>query len=448
MSPVIKKGTFSDNFNMKAKKSVFFPIISLFTVLCFSQNAGENSAGNANQNQNVQKNIPVNENLVVLQSDLAVEQSYDENGNKNGVNLYIRKKGSIESVMLTETTKDPSGKADNFAYRATEYNEINGNEIRYLDGKELKSEYSKYSLISSTVVNHEKLGECFHIFIPPVLQWGYPWSRSGTVKIGKGTFVNIRTFSKKYCDYTGDFQDNPFMFDFVPVKYENHGTAEKNETEEEVFDEVDFILTDNYNCEAAENFREIADCGSGLLVYSKGPETLAQDLLDCVDAINPKKEADIVFAVDTTGSMKDDMECLRNQWIPSFFNQLKQFDDVRIGLLFYRDYGDGYNYKSLPVKPFSFTRDAEKFKKYLNSAVIHGNEGGDVPEAVYEALYSCMEFYDWRKTAEKKIILIGDAQPHPKPRGIKKISKEDVILLAKDKSIIVDCIILPENKGK
>ncbi|MCI5523258.1 MAG: VWA domain-containing protein, partial [Spirochaetia bacterium] len=70
------------------------------------------------------------------------------------------------------------------------------------------------------------------------------------------------------------------------------------------------------------------------------------------------------------------------------------------------------------------------------------------PEAVYEALYSCIEFYDWRKTAEKKIILIGDAQPHPKPRGIKKISKEDVILLAKDKSIIVDCIILPENKGK
>ena len=158
MSPVIKTASYSDNFNMKAKKSVFFLIISLFTVLCFSQNAGENSAGNANQNQNVQKNIPVNENLVVLQSDLAVEQSYDENGNKNGVNLYIRKKCSIECVMLTKTTKDPIGKAENFAYRATEYNEINGNEIRYLDGKELKSEYSKYSLISSTVVNHEKLG--------------------------------------------------------------------------------------------------------------------------------------------------------------------------------------------------------------------------------------------------------------------------------------------------
>ena len=99
--------------------------------------------------------------LLVRQNDIVVESaSFDA-----GVNLYIRKKPGMESVMLVETTKDPAGKADNYAYRATEWNAVNGDEIRYLDGKPLVSQYSQYSLISSTVVNHPVLGECFHIYI-------------------------------------------------------------------------------------------------------------------------------------------------------------------------------------------------------------------------------------------------------------------------------------------
>ena len=40
------------------------------------------------------------------------------------------------------------------------------------------------------------------------------------LEIGKGTFINIRTFEKKYADYSGNFMDSPFMFDLVkrPVK--------------------------------------------------------------------------------------------------------------------------------------------------------------------------------------------------------------------------------------
>ena len=54
--------------------------------------------------------------------------------NSAGYHLYIRKKSGIESVMLVETTKDPEGKEDNYSYRALDYNSVNGDEIRYLDG--------------------------------------------------------------------------------------------------------------------------------------------------------------------------------------------------------------------------------------------------------------------------------------------------------------------------
>lgn len=380
--------------------------------------------------------------MQVLGSDLAVERHFDESGASNGVDVYIRAKGGIKSVMLVETTKDPEGKESNYAYRSDQWNPVNGDEIRYLNGRELNSEYSKYSLISSTVVRHEKLGECFHIYVPEILHYGYPWSRHGTVRIDRGTFINIRTFEKPYGDYTGRYMDNAFMFDFGEIQKKPEVVVPP--VKEPEVEEI--ILTDDYNSLAAEKFAEIAKDGSGLLYYST-PEKLTEDLLSAVDSIVPHDKADVVFAIDTTGSMKDDMEKLRNEWVPKLLEQIKEFEDIRLGLLFYRDYNDTYNYKGLPVKFFDFTRNSSQFTKDLNSAVIHGNEGGDIPEAVYEALYASLTLYDWRKDAKRKIILIGDAEPHPKPRGPKKISREKVVDLAKSKNIVFDCIIVPDEKA-
>lgn len=401
--------------------------------------------------------------MQVLPDDIIVSSRLGADGKQNGIDLYIRKKPQINSVMLVETTKDPEEKEANYAYRAGEWNEVNGNEKRYLNGRELNSDYSKYSLISSTVVRQEKLGECFHIYIPETIYFGYPWSRNGSVKIGRGTFINIRTFEKPYGDYTGRFMDNAFMFDLgkkeppkepplviepnVRPRYD-FGIEEIPEpiVEEPVKEEPVITLTDDYNSIAAEKFAAIAKDGNGLLFYSN-PEKLTADLIASVENITPHKKADVVFAIDTTGSMKDDMEKLRKEWVPQLLDQIKEFEDIRLGLLFYRDYNDTYNYKGLPVKFFDFTRNASQFTKNLNTVLIHGNEGGDIPEAVYEALYAGLNFYEWRSDAKRKIILIGDAEPHPKPRGPKKISSEMVMELSRQKGIVLDCIIVPDEKA-
>lgn len=380
--------------------------------------------------------------MQVLADDVLLIPHADETGKKNGFDLYVRKKDSIKSVMLVETTKDPEGKEPNYAYRAATWNAVNGDEIRYLNGRELNSQSAKYSLISSTVTRHAKLGECFHIYIPEVLHYGYPWTRHGTVSITKGTFINIRTFEKPYGDYTGRYMDNAFMFDF------GKAPEKKPEPEPEVIPEPvpepEVVLTDDYNSVAAEKFAEIAK--DGVIYYSK-PEKLTEDLLKAVEDMGTGV-ADVVFAIDTTGSMKDDLEKLKAEWVPALLEQVKKFKDIRLGLLFYRDYNDSYNYKGLPVKYFDFTRNTNQFTKNLNTVRIRGNEGGDIPEAVYEALYAGLNFYGWRKGAVKKIILIGDAEPHPKPRGPKKITQEKVMQMAKEKDVTLDCIIVPDDKGK
>ena len=89
-----------------------------------------------------------------------------------------------------------------------------------------------------------------------------------------------------------------------------------------------------------------------------------------------------------------------------------------------------------------------EFEANLNGFVIKGTEGGDIPEAVYEAMYASMEFYKWQPDAVKKIILIGDAEPHPRPRGSGKYSKDLVLKLSAEKEITIDAIITPDDKGK
>ncbi|MBQ9621991.1 MAG: VWA domain-containing protein [Treponema sp.] len=414
------------------------------------------------------------EDILIHPEDLRLV--YDDGANfdsAKGYHLYIRKKTRIESVMLVETTKDPEGKEDNYAYRALEYNSINGDEIRYLNGKVLDSPGAKYPLMDSTPEPDPVFGEAFHIFIPSEIAYGYPWTRNGVLKIGRGTFINIRSFEKKYGDYTGDYADNPFMFDLgkavakkrplpppepepdfpeieepavrepeVPAPVPEPLEPESVDEEPEVI-----LLTDDYNPDAAESFKNIAAFGGGEMVYSKGPETLPDDIMAALDRIGNKDEADVVFAIDTTGSMKDDIQKLRKVWIPQMFEKIKDFKSLRLGLLLYRDYGDTYKWMNLPVKKFEFTDRIEDLRKNLNGFHIYGTEGGDIPEAVYEALFASLEYYNWRSSAERKIILIGDAEPHPKPRGSGKYSKELVASLAEQKGIKIDAIIVPDNKS-
>ena len=366
-----------------------------------------------------------------------------------GYHLYVKKLPNVNSILLTETTKDPEGKSDSYAYRAQEYNSINGDEIRYLDGKKLESEGAKYSLVDSTPENTSFFGPAFHIYIPETIVYGYEWSRNGQITIGKGTFINIRSFEKPYADYTGDYMDSPFMFDLKVTKKVVKKPAPKVQpkpdpepiNEPEPVDEPETVLTDDYNPVASEKFKEFSDD----IIYSKGPETIIEDIRGLLDDIEDKDNLDLVFAIDATGSMKNDLDKLKTDMYPLLTELFGNTPGARVGLLFYRDYGDTFKYMDLPVKVFPFTSNFTSFSKNLNSIRIYGKEGGDIPEAVYEAMYASCEFYSWRNTAQKKIILIGDAEPHPTPRGIGRYSKDYVMGIAESRKIKIHSILLPKD---
>ena len=341
--------------------------------------------------------------------DLRIEQRVD-----GGFHLFIRARGDIGSVLLTESTRDPQMVNDNYAYRAPQWNVINGDEIRILDGVPIPRESRIYSLIDSTVEADPVFGWAFHIYIPYILNYGYEGGRHGEVYVTDGTYLNIRTFALPYADYRGPFRDNPFEMKVTqePLPGPPEG---------------------NFMKDTIDAFTEIAKSGNGELIYSTGPDDLLERIRYALEK-EKGRNLDLVICLDTTGSMRDDIDEVRKGLIPILQELIAQFASFRIGMVLYKDYYDEYLTRVIP-----FTSDFNAFQRTLNAIRVGG--GRDIPEAVYEALYEGATKFPWENES-RLMILIGDAPPHPRPRG--KITSEMVDAVIAEKDIKVHAIILPQ----
>jgi hypothetical protein len=348
------------------------------------------------------------QDLGISAGDLRIEQRVD-----GGFHLFIRKKPDIASVLLVESTKDPRMRENNYAYRAGQRNAVNGDERRILNGVPLPDN-RYWSIIDSTPEPHPELGEAFHLYIPYLIYYGYEDTRHGEVYVVDGTYFNLRAFNLPYGDYRGPFLDNPYVLRVTQKPLE--GRPE-----------------DNYMHDTVDAFEEIAKTGGGDLVYSTGPEDLVDRIKELLDR-EKGKTVDIVLCLDTTSSMRDDIDEVRRALIPMLNRTIAEFASFRIGMILYKDYYEEYLNRVIP-----FTDDFTRFQRTLNGIRVGG--GRDIPEAVYEALYEGITKFPWQ--AESRIlILIGDAPPHPRQRG--KISKEMVDREVADRGVKVNVIILPQ----
>lgn len=128
-----------------------------------------------------------------------------------------------------------------------------------------------------------------------------------------------------------------------------------------------------------------------------------------VEAAAPAQVLDLMFMVDTTGSMDDELSYLQAELadvIERVRTQVGQDTTFRVSVNFYRDEGDQY-----VVKPFAFTTDIDQAIEDLNAQDANG--GGDIPEAVDAALASAVDGHEWSGSAVARLcFLVLDAPPH------------------------------------
>ena len=125
------------------------------------------------------------------------------------------------------------------------------------------------------------------------------------------------------------------------------------------------------------------------------------------NACNSVKAVDIMFVVDATGSMGDEINYLKSEVkdVIKKSIQSQQNLDVRIGSVFYRDANDEY---LTTVSPLN--KNLDKVYEFISDQSAAG--GGDYPEAVDAALEEAIA-QKWSANAVSRIIfLLLDAPPH------------------------------------
>ena len=126
-------------------------------------------------------------------------------------------------------------------------------------------------------------------------------------------------------------------------------------------------------------------------------------------AVNERPVVDVVFVLDTTGSMSGLIQTAKEKiWsIATTMAAAQPTPDIRIGLVAYRDRGDAY-----VTKIVDLSDDLDSV--YATLMDFQADGGGDGPESVNAALFDAVHNMAWsqRDQAYQVIFLIGDAPPH------------------------------------
>lgn len=158
--------------------------------------------------------------------------------------------------------------------------------------------------------------------------------------------------------------------------------------------------------------------------YEQGTITYQFDVTN-----NTENNIDIMFVVDATGSMGDEIDFLKAELL-DVINRVKNENvnsNLRLGSVFYRDDGDEY-----VVKNFNLTNDITSIYNSVNQQDANG--GGDFPEAVDQALETAITQQTWNPSAVSRLLfLILDAPPHYYSNVLDKLNNQ--ISLAAEKGI-------------
>ncbi|MCG8571001.1 MAG: VWA domain-containing protein [Spirochaetes bacterium] len=320
-----------------------------------------------------------------------------------GYELYIRQKNGVKSILLTESQKDPQKKKTNYGLRTRQYFPPNGDEIRILDNRILHTKYEAFFLVDSTLENHPTLGKAFHFYLPEEVIFGYDWTRNGVIHIHPGIKVNLRLFSKKYSDYTGQFLDQ-----WITLKFS--------------------YSENNFRPNLINDFNDL----SNQVIIKSENDSLEDIFLSITDYTDPGELAEIIFIIDVTDSMKEEMPVFKKIF-PQLISELKnKIDRLKIGFILYRDYGENFIARRLEM-----SENIPEVKNLVNRLGILG--GMDIPEAVNEAIFQLQD-YNF-ETQNPLAVLFGDAPAHPKPRG--EITRQKALQVVDQQNIKLIAICLP-----
>ena len=135
-------------------------------------------------------------------------------------------------------------------------------------------------------------------------------------------------------------------------------------------------------------------------------------------ACNPLYDMDIMFVIDATGSIQDEIAYLKSELQDVVLRtSLSDSFSIRTGAVFYKDKWDDFL-----TKVSDLNYDTEATISFLGNHIIGG--GGDYPEAMDAGLDKALE-QEWNMEALNRIIfLVLDAPPHDDAEVMERLASQ------------------------
>jgi len=154
---------------------------------------------------------------------------------------------------------------------------------------------------------------------------------------------------------------------------------------------------------------KVAAAGQSVTVEGVMPASAEPIVVAVPTATPPAAVLDLMFMIDTTGSMDDELSYLQAE-LGDVIDQVRagapEGLKLRVSVNFYRDSGDEY-----VVRSFPFSEDVDAAIEDLNQQAAAG--GGDWPEAVDAALVDAIDKHEWSESAVARLcFIVLDAPPH------------------------------------
>ena len=149
----------------------------------------------------------------------------------------------------------------------------------------------------------------------------------------------------------------------------------------------------------------------------KGEEYINEVTWETPTAASNSNGLEVMFVIDGTGSMGDELNYLKLELESVIGNLQKRLPalDMRLGAMIYRDHTDDYL-----LRKADLTANTASVFNFIMEQNADG--GGDFPEAVDEALEAAIQQQDWKATATNRLLfLLLDAPPHQDEASIQRL---------------------------
>ena len=166
--------------------------------------------------------------------------------------------------------------------------------------------------------------------------------------------------------------------------------------------------TSSYNHLSVSYFSTLADSLHGKPYFAMNSDEVVLSIMTVLTT-RLNEETDIVFLIDKTASMDDDIEKVKGS-LKLIMNYLKNYKQVKVGMAFY---GDNNHHFNLWYDRMDLTNNIDDVNAFMNTYSTISNP--DVAESVNDAIVKTVEEMNWTKGNKRLMLVIGDAQSQVPP---------------------------------